>query len=127
MLCMAHAGHISSGFVAFLLLHVLTVSTKPIAPTQTDLRSMNLCGYLAAPAGHRRRHHARPVFPGQRCWLATGIRSHIRPSQKTEQTYRPELWFEPRILELDQGKGIPFQGNYSGWLEHKAAAFEFLW
>ena len=25
-----------------------------------------------------------------------------------------------RILELDQGKGLPFQGNYSGWLEHKA-------
>jgi len=24
------------------------------------------------------------------------------------------------ILELDQGKGLPFQGNYSGWLEHKA-------
>lgn len=25
-----------------------------------------------------------------------------------------------RILELDRGKGIPFQGNYSGWLEFKA-------
>ncbi|CAJ1442980.1 unnamed protein product, partial [Effrenium voratum] len=25
------------------------------------------------------------------------------------------------ILELDQGKGLPFQGNYSGWLEHKAS------
>lgn len=24
------------------------------------------------------------------------------------------------ILELDRGKGIPFQGNYSGWLEFKA-------
>jgi len=23
-------------------------------------------------------------------------------------------------LELDQGKGLPFQGNYSGWLEHNA-------
>ncbi|CAE7495410.1 ettA [Symbiodinium sp. KB8] len=28
------------------------------------------------------------------------------------------------ILELDQGKGIPFQGNYSGWLEHKAKRLE---
>jgi ATP-binding cassette ChvD family protein len=25
------------------------------------------------------------------------------------------------ILELDHGKGYPFQGNYSGWLEQKAA------
>lgn len=28
------------------------------------------------------------------------------------------------ILELDRGKGIPFQGNYSGWLEQKAARLE---
>jgi ATP-binding cassette ChvD family protein len=25
------------------------------------------------------------------------------------------------ILELDQGRGIPYQGNYSGWLEQKQA------
>ncbi|HWH35796.1 MAG TPA: energy-dependent translational throttle protein EttA [Acidimicrobiales bacterium] len=25
------------------------------------------------------------------------------------------------ILELDRGRGIPFEGNYSGWLERKAA------
>src|SRR5712675_3208220 len=25
------------------------------------------------------------------------------------------------ILELDRGKGIPYQGNYSGWLEQKQA------
>jgi len=25
------------------------------------------------------------------------------------------------ILELDHGKGIPFEGNYSGWLEQKAS------
>ena len=25
------------------------------------------------------------------------------------------------ILELDRGRGIPFQGNYSGWLEQKQA------
>jgi sulfate-transporting ATPase len=24
------------------------------------------------------------------------------------------------ILELDRGRGIPFEGNYSGWLEQKA-------
>ena len=23
------------------------------------------------------------------------------------------------ILELDRGRGIPYQGNYSGWLEQK--------
>ena len=23
------------------------------------------------------------------------------------------------ILELDRGKGIPYEGNYSGWLEQK--------
>jgi len=28
------------------------------------------------------------------------------------------------ILELDRGQGIPFQGNYSGWLETKAKRLE---
>jgi energy-dependent translational throttle protein EttA len=28
------------------------------------------------------------------------------------------------ILELDRGRGIPFQGNYSGWLEQKQARLE---
>ncbi|PQA86717.1 energy-dependent translational throttle protein EttA [Hyphococcus luteus] len=28
------------------------------------------------------------------------------------------------ILELDRGRGIPFQGNYSAWLEHKRKRLE---
>ena len=28
------------------------------------------------------------------------------------------------ILELDKGEGIPFEGNYSGWLEKKAKRIE---
>jgi ATPase subunit of ABC transporter with duplicated ATPase domains len=24
------------------------------------------------------------------------------------------------ILELDRGQGIPYEGNYSGWLEQKS-------
>ncbi len=28
------------------------------------------------------------------------------------------------ILELDRGKGIPFEGNYSSWLEQKQARFD---
>ena len=28
------------------------------------------------------------------------------------------------ILEMDHGRGIPFEGNYSGWLEQKAARLE---
>ena len=28
------------------------------------------------------------------------------------------------ILELDRGRGIPYQGNYSGWLEQKRGAFD---
>ena len=28
------------------------------------------------------------------------------------------------ILELDRGKGVPFEGNYSGWLESKSARLE---
>src|SRR5690606_35924892 len=28
------------------------------------------------------------------------------------------------ILELDRGHGIPFEGNYSQWLESKAAGLE---
>ena len=28
------------------------------------------------------------------------------------------------ILELDRGRGIPYQGNYSGWLEQKEARLE---
>ncbi len=29
------------------------------------------------------------------------------------------------ILELDRGRGIPYQGNYSGWLEQKRARLEY--
>ena len=28
------------------------------------------------------------------------------------------------ILELDRGRGIPYEGNYSGWLEQKSARLE---
>ena len=28
------------------------------------------------------------------------------------------------ILELDRGKGLPFEGNYSGWLENKSTRLE---
>lgn len=28
------------------------------------------------------------------------------------------------ILELDRGKGIPFEGNYGAWLEHRAKRLE---
>src|SRR5207247_4783096 len=28
------------------------------------------------------------------------------------------------ILELDRGRGIPFEGNYSGWLEQKQQRLE---
>src|SRR5207302_9235766 len=28
------------------------------------------------------------------------------------------------ILELDRGRGIPYEGNYSGWLEQKRARLE---
>ena len=28
------------------------------------------------------------------------------------------------ILELDRGRGIPYQGNYSGWLEQKEKRLE---
>ena len=28
------------------------------------------------------------------------------------------------ILELDRGRGIPYQGNYSGWLEQKRARLQ---
>ena len=28
------------------------------------------------------------------------------------------------ILELDRGKGIPYEGNYSGWLEQKSKRLE---
>ncbi len=28
------------------------------------------------------------------------------------------------ILELDRGKGLPFEGNYSGWLEYKSRRLE---
>src|SRR2546430_8651029 len=28
------------------------------------------------------------------------------------------------ILELDRGRGVPYQGNYSGWLEQKRARLE---
>ena len=28
------------------------------------------------------------------------------------------------ILEMDRGRGIPFEGNYSGWLEHKTVRLD---
>ena len=28
------------------------------------------------------------------------------------------------ILELDRGRGFPFEGNYSGWLENKSTRLE---
>ena len=28
------------------------------------------------------------------------------------------------ILELDRGRGIPYEGNYSAWLEQKAKRLE---
>ena len=43
---------------------------------------------------HGRRGHARPVLPRQR-----------------------RGW----ILELDRGEGLPYEGNYSSWLEQKQA------
>lgn len=49
-------------------------------------------------------------------------RSH---SKKTKSKHRQNSYFLDNvagwILELDKGKGIPFQGNYSEWLEARAA------
>ena len=30
------------------------------------------------------------------------------------------------ILELDRGEGIPWEGNYSSWLEQKAVSYTHL-
>jgi len=48
-------------------------------------------------SGHRGGDHPRPLFSGQRL-----------------------QW----ILELDRGMGIPWQGNYSSWLEQKEQRLE---
>ena len=47
---------------------------------------------------------------------STTARSWRSPTTATSSTTSPQ-W----ILELDRGRGIPFQGNYTSWLEQKEA------
>ena len=59
-------------------------------------RERRLAGALPAGVpGHRRGHHPRPLLPRQR-----------RPAGSSSST---------------AGRGFPFEGNYSGWLEQKQA------
>ena len=49
-------------------------------------------------------------------WASTPARSSPSRTIATSSTTSPG-W----ILELDRGRGIPFEGNYSSWLEQKQA------
>jgi len=46
--------------------------------------------------------------------MNTRARWSPSPTTGTSSTTSPS-W----ILELDRGRGVPFSGNYSGWLEQK--------
>ena len=54
--------------------------------------------------------------------LMDTIRQTIPKGQKALFALRDEVagW----ILELDRGQGIPYEGNYSGWLEQKQKRME---
>ena len=109
-------------------------------------------GRAALPAARRRRHARSPAASaaGSRCAgccsasptcccstsrpttstpsrspgssatsTTTRARSSPSPTTGTSSTTSPG-W----ILELDRGRGIPYQGNYSGWLEQKRARLQ---
>src|SRR5207248_8682518 len=56
------------------------------------------------------------------------LERHLRDYQGTVVAITHDRYFLDNvagwILELDRGRGIPYQGNYSGWLEQKRARLE---
>jgi ATP-binding cassette ChvD family protein len=56
------------------------------------------------------------------------LEQHLRDYQGTVVAVTHDRYFLDNvagwILELDRGRGIPYQGNYSGWLEQKRARLE---
>ena len=56
------------------------------------------------------------------------LERHLRDYQGTVVAVTHDRYFLDNvagwILELDRGRGIPYQGNYSGWLEQKRARLE---
>jgi sulfate-transporting ATPase len=56
------------------------------------------------------------------------LEGHLRDYQGTVVAITHDRYFLDNvagwILELDRGRGIPYQGNYSGWLEQKRARLE---
>jgi ATP-binding cassette ChvD family protein len=56
------------------------------------------------------------------------LEQHLRDYQGTVVAITHDRYFLDNvagwILELDRGRGIPYQGNYSGWLEQKRARLE---
>src|SRR5438105_7272013 len=56
------------------------------------------------------------------------LEQHLRDHQGTVAAITHDRYFLDNvagwILELDRGRGIPYQGNYSGWLEQKRARLE---
>ena len=104
---------------------------------------------LRLPAGRRRRHHAvRRRAPPRRAVPAAAERARPAAARRADQPPRRRVgragssgtsrstrapivavthdrYFLDNvagwILELDRGRGIPFKGNYSSWLEQKQA------
>jgi energy-dependent translational throttle protein EttA len=56
------------------------------------------------------------------------LEQHLRDYQGTVVAITHDRYFLDNvagwILELDRGRGIPYQGNYSGWLEQKRTRLE---
>jgi ATP-binding cassette ChvD family protein len=56
------------------------------------------------------------------------LERHLRDYQGTVVAVTHDRYFLDNvagwILELDRGRGIPYQGNYSGWLEQKRARMQ---
>ena len=108
-------------------------------------------GRAALPARRRRRHHAvRRRAPARRPLPAAAAPARPAAARRAHQPPRRRVGGLARappaglpgtvvavthdryfldnvagwILELDRGRGIPYQGNYSGWLEQKHARLE---
>src|SRR6202044_2189033 len=56
------------------------------------------------------------------------LEKHLQKYEGTVIAVTPDRYFLDNvagwILELDRGEGIPYQGNYSSWLEQKQKRLE---
>ena len=74
-----------------------------------------ICFYYYEPTNHR-------------CRNVSWLQQHLIAYKGTILIVTHDRYFLDQItgwiLELDRGKGFPFEGNYSSWLENKSTRLE---